>query len=53
MYLILHFAASLFPHLGLMSFVLRTNIASFLFHVIIFSDVAFLLTIKLLWSLGW
>lgn len=53
MYLILHFAALLFPYLGLMSFVLWTNVASFLFYMIIFSDVAFVLTIKKLWDLEW
>ena len=46
MYLVLHFAVLLSPSLGLTPFVLRTKVASFLFYVIIFSDVAFVLIIK-------
>ena len=41
-----HFAVLLSPDLGLMFFVLRTKVVSFLFYVLIFSDVAFVLTIK-------
>ena len=46
MYLVHHFAVLLSPNLGLMFFVLRTKVASFLFYFLIFSDVAFVLTIK-------
>lgn len=41
-----------FPHFELMSFVSGTNVASFLFHMIIYSDVALELPMKQSGALG-